>query len=120
MRTDLPAQLRAAIPSAEFLPVDDARQPIRCHWLRDEDGLEILIPMCCGAAIGGPAECTRNVPESRIEAAERGRAEAEAHVLRLMDERDRRLHEQAGIWRRNKRLRQRIEDLETLLAAKTS
>ncbi|RAP42376.1 hypothetical protein BYZ73_04050 [Rhodovulum viride] len=100
--------------------MDDAPTRTRCHWLRDEDGLEILIQMCCGAAIGGPAECTCNVPESRIEAAERGRAEAEAHVLRLMDERDRRLHEQAGIWGRNKRLRQRIEELETLLAGTTS
>ncbi|MBK5923806.1 hypothetical protein CCR90_08435 [Rhodovulum sulfidophilum] len=90
----------------------------RCHWVRTDDGLDILIPMCCGSAIGGPSECTCNVPESRIEAAERGRAEAEAHVLRLMDERDRRLYEQAGIWRRNKRLRERIEELETLLAGK--
>ncbi|OLS50221.1 hypothetical protein [Rhodovulum sulfidophilum] len=88
--------------------------------MREEDGIEILIPMCIGAAIGGPAECTCNVPESRIETTERGRTEAEAQVLRLMDERDRRLYEQARNWRRNKLLRQRIEDLETQLAGKTN
>ncbi|MBL3554542.1 hypothetical protein JMM51_20540 [Rhodovulum sulfidophilum] len=60
------------------------------------------------------------MPESRIETTERGRTEAEAQVLRLMDERDRRLYEQARNWRRNKLLRQRIEDLETQLAGKTN
>ncbi|MBL3554346.1 hypothetical protein [Rhodovulum sulfidophilum] len=98
----------------------DASTSTRCYWIRDQDGAEILIPMCWGAAIGGPAECTCNVPESRIETAERGRAEAERQVLRLMDERDRRLYEQARNWRRNKLLRQRIEDLETQLAGKTN
>ncbi|MBL3564042.1 hypothetical protein JMM61_14445 [Rhodovulum sulfidophilum] len=94
----------------------DASTSTRCYWIRDQDGAEILIPMCWGAAIGGPAECTCNVPESRIETAERGRAEAERQVLRLMDERDRRLEEQAVTWRQGKRLRQKIEELETVLA----
>ncbi|RBO54084.1 hypothetical protein DSD19_06380 [Rhodovulum sp. BSW8] len=100
--------------------MDDASTPTSCYWLRDDDGAEILIPMCCGAAIGGPAECTCNVPESRIEAAERGRAEAEAQVLRLREVRDHRLEEQARMWRENKRLRERISELETLLATKAS
>ncbi|MBL3576277.1 hypothetical protein JMK10_06320 [Rhodovulum sulfidophilum] len=95
----------------------DASTSTRCYWIRDQDGAEILIPMCWGAAIGGPAECTCNVPESRIEAAERGRAEAEAQVLRL---REVRLEAQAVTWRENKRLRERIAELETLLAGKAS
>ncbi|NDK36948.1 hypothetical protein [Rhodovulum sulfidophilum] len=41
----------------------DASTSTRCYWIRDQDGAEILIPMCWGAAIGGPAECTCNVPE---------------------------------------------------------
>ncbi|BAQ69386.1 hypothetical protein NHU_02232 [Rhodovulum sulfidophilum] len=98
----------------------DASTSTRCYWIRDQDGAEILIPMCWGAAIVGPAECTCNVPESRIETAERGRAEAERQVLRLMDERDRRLEAQAVTWRENKRLRERIAELETLLAGKTN
>ncbi|NDK36675.1 hypothetical protein [Rhodovulum sulfidophilum] len=96
--------------------MSDAFATTRCHWIRTDDGLDILIPMCCGAAIGGPAECTCDVPESRIEAAERGRQEAEAQVLRLRGVRDLSLEEQARMWRENKRLRQRIKELETLLA----
>ncbi|MBL3598128.1 hypothetical protein JMM63_21725 [Rhodovulum sulfidophilum] len=94
----------------------DASTPTRCYWLREEDGIEILIPMCIGAAIGGPAECTCNVPESRIETTERGWAEAQ--VLRLREARDRCLEEQAVKWRQDKRLRQRIAELEALLAGK--
>ncbi|MBD9529090.1 hypothetical protein [Paracoccus sp. PAR01] len=75
----------------------------RCHWYRDGDG-EALVPMCVGAAVYGPEHCTCAVPESRIEAAERGRAEAERQVLRLREARDRRLDEQRVQWGQNKRL----------------
>ena len=55
------------------LPSEEWTGPNRCYWYRDGDG-EVMIPMCLGAAINGPHECTCDVPESRIEAAERGRA----------------------------------------------
>lgn len=84
----------------------------RCHWYRDGDG-EVLIPMCLGTAVNGPEQCTCNVPESRIERAERGRAEAERQVLRLREARDRRLDEQQKQWRQIKHLRARIRDLDT-------
>lgn len=83
----------------------------RCYWYRDGDG-EVLIPMCLGCAVNGPEQCTCDVPESRIEAAERGRAEAERQVMRLREARDRRLDEQQRMWWQNKRLRERIAELE--------
>lgn len=93
------------LPSEEHVAVD------RCYWYRDGDG-EVLIPMCLGCAVNGPEQCTCDVPESRIEAAERGRAEAEQAVLRLREARDRRLEEQQSNWRQIKRLRTRIRELE--------
>ncbi|WP_231119266.1 tyrosine-type recombinase/integrase [Rhodovulum sp. MB263] len=32
----------------------DAFTTTRCHWIRTDDGLDILIPMCCGSAVNGP------------------------------------------------------------------
>jgi hypothetical protein len=69
------------------LPSKQWTSPDRCYWYRDGDG-EILIPMCWGTATNGPLQCTCNVPESRIEAAERGRSEAERQVTRLGEARD--------------------------------
>lgn len=94
--------------------------PARCYWTKDEDGDEILIPMCCGSAVYGPHACTCNVPESRIEAAERGRAEAERQVLRLREARHRSLEEQKTRWRYQRRLHQRITELENQLATRSS
>jgi hypothetical protein len=86
----------------------------RCYWYRDGDGNgEVLIPMCLGTAVNGPEQCTCDVPMSRIEAAERGRRIAEEHVERLREARDRRLDEQRTLWWQNKRLRERIRDLES-------
>lgn len=93
------------LPSEEWTAVG------RCYWYRDGDG-EVLIPMCFGTAVNGPEQCTCDVPDSRIEASERGRAEAEAQVLRLREARDRRLDEQKNMWWQNKRLRERIRELE--------
>lgn len=86
--------------------------PDRCYWIKDKDGDEILIPMCQGCAIGGPLGCTCSVPESRIEAADRGRAEAERQVVRLREARDRRLDAQESAWWQIKRLRERVRELE--------
>lgn len=72
----------------------------------------MLIPMCCGSAVYGPNECTCDVPESRIEAAERRRDIAEQEVLRLREARDRRLDEQQSTWWQIKRLRARVRELE--------
>lgn len=85
--------------------------PSRCYWYRDGDG-EVLIPMCYGSAVNGPNECTCDVPESRIEAAERRRDIAEQEVLRLREARDRRLDEQQSTWWKIKRLRARVRELE--------
>lgn len=93
------------------------RHPERCYWYRDGHG-ETLIPMCIGCAVGGPAECTCDVPRSRIEVAEHGRAEAERMVLRLQDARDRRLEEQRLAWSQIKYLRSRIRELERRQPAK--
>lgn len=93
------------------LPSENWSAPNRCYWYRDGEG-EVLIPMCLGTAVNGPEQCTCDVPESRIEAAERGRAEAERHVLRLREIRDRQLDEQKTLWWQNRRLRERIRDLE--------
>ncbi|PNW61816.1 UNVERIFIED_CONTAM: hypothetical protein BEN50_25680 [Euhalothece sp. KZN 001] len=83
--------------------------PDRCHWYRDGDG-EVLIPMCMGCAVNGPEQCTCDVPESRIEAAERERAEAEHQVMRLREKAERRLEEQQRIWNENRWLRRRIKE----------
>lgn len=91
--------------------------PDRCYWIKDEDGDEILIPMCHGSAVYGPYACTCTVPESRLEAAERRRDAAEEYVLQLREARDRRLDEQQRHWRYQKRLRQRIDELEAKLTA---
>lgn len=97
------------------VPPEMWRQHDRCYWYRDGEG-EVLIPMCFGTAINGPEQCTCDVPESRIEAAERGRAEAERQVMRLREARDRRIEEQQATWWQIKRLRDRIRDLEGQLA----
>lgn len=101
------------LPSAEWT------SPERCYWYRDGDG-EVLIPMCFGTANNGPTQCTCDVPESRIEAAERGRKVAEEHVERLREARDRRLDEQRTLWWQNKRLRERIRELKTQLDRQSS
>lgn len=93
------------MPSEEWTAIG------RCYWYRDGDG-EILIPMCMACAVGGPDQCTCDVPESRIEAAERGRAEAERQVMRLREVRDRRLEQQQVDWNTMRRLRARIRELE--------
>ena len=95
-------------------------EPDRCYWIKGEDGDEVLIPMCCGTAVNGPLGCTCNVPESRIEAAERGRAEAERQVLRLREARSRMLDEQKSRWYYQRRLHKRITELETLLGETSS
>lgn len=90
--------------------------PDRCYWLRTDDGEDILIPMCMGTAVNGPQLCTCDVPESQVEEAVRRRDEAERQVMRLREARDRRLEEQASIWRRIKRLETHIRELERQLA----
>ena len=102
-----------------FIPSETRTSPDRCYWYRDGDG-EILIPMCYGTAINGPHECTCDVPVSRIEAAERGRAEAEKQVMRLIEKHEHGLEEQQSAWRRIKRMRARIEELEQQLASRAA
>lgn len=60
----------------------------RCHWVRCEDGTEVLIPRCW-AAVLDPAACTCEVDGSRLERAEYARFSAEQEVLRLRGKLDR-------------------------------
>jgi len=83
----------------------------RCYWHRDDQGWA-LIPMCLGCAVNGPYGCTCDVPESRVERAERQRGEAMQQVGRLLEIGERRLEKQASAWRKIKRLQQRITELE--------
>lgn len=59
----------------------------RCYWYKDGDG-EVHIPGCWGAALGGPSECTCDVPlspteidyKAQIDALERRLRHAELHL----------------------------------------
>ena len=73
-----------------------------------------------GTAINGPHACTCDVPESRLEEAERRRDEAERQVIRLREARERRLDHQQSNWWQIKRLRDRIRELENQLDAKST
>lgn len=90
--------------------------PTRCHWMAGPGGEAVLVPECIGCAVYGPTRCTCDVPESRIEAAERGRREAEGQVQRLRKARDRRLVQQQQEWRHRQRLSRRIRELEAQLS----
>lgn len=85
----------------------------RCHWWREAAALgteAVLIPMCMGAAVNGPEGCTCRVPESRVEAAERGRRAAEAEVLRLRAKLDRAGERIADMVAKEDRMRRRLAD----------
>lgn len=96
---------------------EEWRGPNRCYWVRDtaDPELEILIPMCWESVTTGPWACTCAVPASRIEAAERGRAIAEQHVLRMRERRVSELDQQQRHWHQVRRLRARISELEAAL-----
>jgi hypothetical protein len=87
----------------------------RCHWVREPEGFEVLIPMCHGSAAYGSSGCTCTVPSSRIERAERGRAEAERYVMKLREARDEMLDRQKTSRRFQAQLHQRVRELEALL-----
>lgn len=92
----------------------------RCHWLRDDDGAEILIPMCMGAAVAGPEGYTCDVPLSRIERAEDARRAAEAEIERLLEKAERRADHVAILVRQNGALRRRLRELEQASGPATS
>jgi hypothetical protein len=90
----------------------------RCHWVRDSDGLEVLIPHCW-AAVLDPAACTCGVEGSRLEQAEAGRKVAEEEILRLREKLRLHAERHAAVMRHEsrlyaevKRLRDRVEELE--------
>lgn len=87
-----------------------------CHWIRDEDGLEVLIPRCWGS-VHHPVGCTCDVGGSALEQAERRRDIAEGEVLRLREKamRARELYEGALRWQT--RQRQEIKRLEAEISA---
>lgn len=87
-----------------------------CRWVKGFDGEAVLVPGCMGGAVYGPEGCNCATPPDRLEAAERGRAAAEAHVHRLLEERDRRLEFQRQEWCEKKRLWKRIRELEAQIA----
>ena len=86
--------------------------PGRCYWSRQDDGEEIMVPMCIGCAVYGPYQCTCNVPESRLEQAERGRSIAESEVNRLREKLYRSADRREVERLENQRLRRRIFDME--------
>lgn len=93
-------------------------KPDRCHWVRDSDGLEVLIPICWGSVLD-PEGCTCEVEGSRLERAECGRQIAEAEVLRLREKLARHadryadtIASQQRLWREARDLRARLESLE--------
>lgn len=77
--------------------------PDRCYWTRSGDGDEVLIPVCW-AAVHNPLDCTCDVPGSRLDYAERGRAIAEAEVTRLREKLHRAQDRIAELLRRNRAL----------------
>lgn len=58
--------------------------PDRCHWVREQDGTETLIPGCWGS-VHNPANCTCEVAGSALERAERARQAAETEIERLRE-----------------------------------
>jgi hypothetical protein len=82
--------------------------------VKDEQGDEILIPMCHGSAVHGSFACTCTVPDSRIEAAERGRREAELYVEKLLDRAHERAERLNQMFRLNTKLQAEIIRLEKL------
>lgn len=100
--------------TAEARPVDGAD---RCHWVRDEDGFEVLIPRCWGSVLD-PAGCTCDVEGSRLEQAERARVSAEAEIMRLREKLERQADRYAAstryqqrLWAELRRLRAEVESL---------
>ncbi|MCJ1903074.1 MULTISPECIES: hypothetical protein [Paracoccus] len=88
-----------------------------CHWVRDEDGFEVLIPRCWGSVLD-PAGCTCDVEGSRLEQAERGRVSAEAEIMRLREKLERQadryaasMRYQQRLWAELRRLRAEVESL---------
>ncbi|WP_270375544.1 hypothetical protein [Marinicauda sp. Alg238-R41] len=71
-----------------------------------------------GAAVQGPAGCTCDVPESRVETPTRRLAEAHAYIIRLEEKSQARLEHQRCAWRTIQRLRTRVSELERALAAR--
>jgi hypothetical protein len=101
----------AADADADSDAARSAEAPRRCYWIL-EGADALLIPMCGGCAIEGVTGCTCDVPESRLEAAERGRAEAEKQVERLRATAARRDEQQAKSWNLHRRTRERLHQLE--------
>lgn len=90
----------------------------RCHWVRDSEGFEVLIPHCW-AAVLDPAACTCGVEGSRLEQAEAGRKVAEEEILRLREKLLLHAERHAAVLRHEsrlyagfQRLRDRVEELE--------
>lgn len=82
-----------------------------CHWVRGDDGVEVMIPMCW-ASILDPSACTCEVEPSRLERAEMARSVAEGEVLRLREKLRRNADQRAidrikfdRLWQENRSLR---------------
>ena len=88
----------------------------RCLWWRPgfAVGTEaMLIPMCMGAAVHGPEGCTCHVPRSRVERAERARANLEAEVARLLEKLDRAGDRIAVLIDKEARLRRQLAEVSS-------
>ena len=86
----------------------------RCHWVRCEDGTEVLVPGCW-ASVHDPAACTCGIEGSRLERAEAARDSAEAEVLRLREKLARHADRYAASQRYQQRMWREIRDLRLRL-----
>jgi hypothetical protein len=85
-------------------------EQFRCHWVRDKDGLEVLIPHCW-AAVHDPAACTCDIEGSALERAEAARAAAEIEVERLREKLRRQADRFAAQLRKEERMFSEIRRL---------
>jgi peptidoglycan hydrolase CwlO-like protein len=83
--------------------------PDRCHWVREQDGTETLIPGCWGS-VHDPANCTCEVPGSALDRAERARQAAEAEVERLREKLARAADRVRELMTRNARLHDKLTE----------
>lgn len=88
--------------------------PDRCHWVRCEDGTEVLIPRCWDA-VHDPAACTCNVDGSRLDRALRARDVAEQEVERLREKLQRAGVRHADFLARDARLMAEIRRLRAVV-----
>lgn len=83
-----------------------------CHWIRDGDGTEVLIPECYGGA-HDPKECTCEVRGSELDQAREALRKAEERIARMVDAARQQNERYTQTFNMNRQLRARIIELES-------